>query len=246
MYKYVFTLLLLLAATAGKAQNIGGIGAQLSLDTTGGWSMPRIIGLVQGSPAWDSLRATDYIIEVAGESCRDKSINDIVALIRGEVGTQVSLITANTKEGEAPRHHTLVRVGMNLGPQADPKEAFYTACTAETNQLRKSGANIIKTYNSDCGNFFFNFNAPAGTYHIRLVAMADGKDKTAAFGVSARAFDNDHEADAKDLGTLDSKTAVNGSATTEGTITFAKECVCTIGTKLQGNGCAAMYIVVYR
>jgi hypothetical protein len=246
MHKYLITLLMVMIGVAGRAQNIAGIGAQLMLDTAGGWSMPRIMSLVKGSPAWDSLRATDYIVEVEGVSCRDKSINDVVNLIRGEVGTPVNLVTANTKEGEAPRHHTLVRVGMNLGqPPADPKEAFFADCDMEVKAMKQQHTTIVKTFNSDCGSFFFNFNAKPGTYHVRLLARADGKDKNAAFGISARVFDNDHEADAVNIGSADAKTATNGVARTEGTITLGKECVCTVSTSLQGAGCVGMYVVVY-
>lgn len=250
MNKYLFALLLFVGVACGTAmaQNIGGIGAQLILDTTGGHTMPRIYSLVQGSPAWDSLRATDYIISVSGVSCRDKTINDVVALIRGEAGTMVTVTTANTRDGDKPRVHELRRVGMNI-PQpataADPKDAFFTACDAEVKQMKQNGAVIIKTFNSDCGSYFFNFNAPAGTYRIKVLALTDaGGD----FYATAKAFDNDHEADATDLGRLDSKGAANNTAQLTGKVTFARECVGTVGITLHDDGkqCRAMYVVVSR
>src|SRR5262245_62050317 len=66
------------------AQNIGGIGAQLLMDTTGGHSMPEVSGLVPGSAADQNLKATDYIIKVNGVSCLDKTLVEVVGMIRGE------------------------------------------------------------------------------------------------------------------------------------------------------------------
>lgn len=244
MKHLLFGVLLLLGMRAG-AQNIAGIGAQLIMDTTGGWSMPRIFSLVQGSPAWDSLRATDYIISVNGTSCRDKKLEDIVALIRGEVGTAVVVVTANTKDGEGPRSHTLVRVGMNIPRPADPKDAFYADCATEVKALKKTGAVIVKTFNSDCGNFFFNFDGMPGLFHIRIMMMAPAGSKYTA---TARAFDNDNEAAGTDLGLLDAAKASNGMAVMNGAVSFKRDCVGTIGITMKDDArqCGAMYVVVYR
>ena len=249
MKKYLIALVLVITCGAASGQNIAGIGAQLIMDTTGGWSMPRIFALVQGSPAYDSLRATDYIIEVNGTSCKDKPLDAIVALIRGEAGTTVTVTTANTKEGEAPRKHELRRVGMNVPQPADPKDAFLSACSADVKTLKKSGKNIVKTFNSDCGDFFFNFDGGNAQFHIRIYALTDVADKSGkGFTASARVFDNDHEADAISIPALDAKTAVNGVAQTEGAITFTRDCVGTIGISMHDDDkkCRALFVVVYK
>ncbi len=249
MNKYLIAFLLLIASTRCQAQNIGGIGAQLILDTTGGWTMPRIFSLIPGSPAYDSLRATDYIMKVNDFDCRDKTIEDIVSHIRGEAGTMVTVVTANTKEGQAPRIHELKRVGMNIPQPADPKDAFFANCDNAVKSLKKTGATIIKTFNSDCGNYFFNFDGSNGKFHIRIIAMTDPADKSGSgFQISARVFDNDHESDATDLGSLDSKNAVSGAAQTEGSVSFTKDCVGTIAISVHDDNkkCHAMYVMVYK
>jgi hypothetical protein len=245
MNKYLFALLLWVTTGAAFAQNIGGIGAQLILDTTGGWTMPRIFSLVPGSPAYDSLRATDYIIKVDDVSCKNKTIEQVVAMIRGEAGTMIKVTSANTKLGDVPRDHQLKRASMNLGPVADPKEAFFAACENEVKQLKQNGARIIKTFNSDCGSYFFNFDGASGKYTVKIMALADA---TSAFNLTARAFDNDHETDATELGRLDATTSANGMLQLTGTVTFTRECVATVGVTLHKDDkkCKAMYVVVYK
>ncbi len=249
MNKYLIAFLFILTSVQCQAQNIGGIGAQLIMDTTGGWTMPRIFSLVPGSPAYDSLRATDYIISVNDISCRNKTIEEVVALIRGEAGTMVTVTTANTKEGEAPRVHQLKRVGMNIPQPADPKDAFFANCDNAVKALKQTGATIVKTFNSDCGNYFFNFDGAAGKFHIRIIAMTDPADKSGlGFRISGKVFDNEHESEATDLGIIDSKKGVNGAAQTEGSVSFTKDCVGTIAVTIHDDNkkCHAMYVVIYK
>jgi hypothetical protein len=246
MKHFLLVLLVVLGGVRAGAQNIGGIGAQLILDTAGRWTMPRIFSLVPNSPAWDSLRATDYIIDVNGVSCKDKTIEEVVALIRGEVGSAVQVTTADTKQGARPRVHALKRVGMNLGLQADPKDAFFAACDNEAKAMKKRGVVVVKTFNSECGDFFFNFDGANATYTIKVLVLTDANDKSAGFTVTARAFDNDKEGEAIALGKLDSKQAVNGVATLEGSVKLTRECVGTVAVKMNDDGkkCKAMYVIV--
>ncbi len=246
--KVLLTVALMLVMAGGAvAQNIGGIGAQLIPDTTGGFTMPRIFSLVKGSPAWDSLKATDYIMKVNDVSCKDKSIEEIVALIRGEVGTTVRITTADTKQGARPREHELTRVGMNLGPAADPKDAFFAACEKEAQQMKRKGATILKSYNSDCGSFFFNFNAGAGKCYIKITTLADATDKSGkGYTATARVFDNEHENEAVTLSKLDSKSGAGGIATMEGSATYPHDCVGTISVHMEDESrCKAMYVLVW-
>src|SRR4051812_48383574 len=100
MKKFLFSIFFMaLSGACLHAQVIAGIGAQLTLDTTGGYTMPRIFSLVPRSPAYDALNATDYIIKVNDVLCKNKTIEDVVALIRGAEGTPVKITTAFTKEG---------------------------------------------------------------------------------------------------------------------------------------------------
>lgn len=75
-----------------------GIGAYVSLDTD--LNMPKISGVIAGSPAEEvQLRADDIIYEVNGESTYGMSLTDVVALIKGEEGTEVLLTIY--REGES-------------------------------------------------------------------------------------------------------------------------------------------------
>lgn len=74
-----------------------GIGAYVQLDTNTG--LPKISGVIKGSPAEDAdLRADDLIYEVDGTSTYGLNLTEAVALIKGPEGTQVELTLI--REGE--------------------------------------------------------------------------------------------------------------------------------------------------
>lgn len=74
-----------------------GIGAYVSLDTV--TSLPKITGLIEGSPAEEvDLRPNDIIYEVDGTSTYGMSLTEAVALIKGKEGTEVVLTII--REGE--------------------------------------------------------------------------------------------------------------------------------------------------
>lgn len=74
-----------------------GIGAYVSVDTA--TSLTKISGVIEGAPAQEAdLRANDLIYEVDGTSTYGMSLDEVVALIKGEEGTQVMLTIV--REGE--------------------------------------------------------------------------------------------------------------------------------------------------
>ena len=74
-----------------------GIGAYVSLDTL--TSLPKISGVIEGTPAQEAdLRANDLIYQVDGVSTYGLSLDEAVAMIKGEEGTQVALTII--REGE--------------------------------------------------------------------------------------------------------------------------------------------------
>ena len=252
MNKIFLTLLLsFISILPAMGQDIiGGIGAQLILDTAGGHTMPRIFRTIPNTPAYDSLNATDYIIKVNGISCRDKTMNEVVNMIRGKAGTTVHITVADTKQGEHPRSYNLARVGMNVPAPPDPVAAFNKWCDQEANSVRGKGFTLIRSFSSDCGNYFFNFNAERGSYHVRLYTLIVGTGKSKkAFTASAKVFNSDHEDKAITLKPLPPVQQGNITvAKSEGVITFNSEGIGAISTSIQDNAkkCRAMYIIVYK
>lgn len=259
MKKYLSFLILLLCISsisfAQGIQNIAGIGAQLIIDTTGGYTMPRIFALVPNSPAYQSLNATDYIMKVDDVSCRNKTIEEVVAMIRGEAGTKVKITTAPAKNGHHAKDTVLLRVGMQVpvanNAPPDPLAAFNEACESEVRQLKKNGVEVIKTFNSDCGNYFFNFNAESGKYRVRVITMEEKavNPNAPVPNTAAKVYDGDNEAGAVAL--IKSGSVDKGSyATTqlEGGITFNKSCVGVISITMHDDlkKCKGMYIIVYK
>ncbi len=74
-----------------------GIGAYVGLDTMTGY--PKIISPIAGAPAEEAdLRPDDIIYEVNGESTYGKDLESVVAMIKGEAGTKVTLTIVRSTE----------------------------------------------------------------------------------------------------------------------------------------------------
>lgn len=84
-----------------------GIGAYVTLDQSGMY--PMITAPIAGSPAEEAdLRPGDIVYEINGESTYGKSLDQAVAMMRGEEGTEVEVTIARSTEKEYI-HLTLVR-----------------------------------------------------------------------------------------------------------------------------------------
>lgn len=253
MKKHLTTIfIILITSCSSLAQNtIGGIGAQLIIDTSGGYTMPRIMSLVQGSPAYDKLKATDFIMSVNGTSCKDKSIEDVVGMIRGVAGTTVHITVADTKLGAHPREYDLIRVAMQVAGPPDPVPAFNNWCENDLSRLKKTGFEIIKTFPSDCGNYYFNFDAEAGGYYIRVYSMEEKVSGThiAGYTISAKVFDASNELQAKQLNPSPSVEVDNTKILQlNGSITFNRDCVGNVAITIGDDTkkCKAIFVAVYR
>lgn len=67
-----------------------GIGAYVSLDTN--YSRPKLSGIIPNTPAEEAgLRENDVLVSIDGQSTYNLSLEEAVALIRGEEGTTVEL-----------------------------------------------------------------------------------------------------------------------------------------------------------
>lgn len=67
-----------------------GIGAYLEMDYDKGYA--KISGIIDGTPASQSdIKVGDYVIKVDGVDTYEMTLTDVVAMIRGDAGTQVTL-----------------------------------------------------------------------------------------------------------------------------------------------------------
>lgn len=67
-----------------------GIGAYLEMDYDKGYA--KISGIIDGTPASQSdIKVGDYVVEVDGIDVYEMTLTDVVAMIRGDAGTQVTL-----------------------------------------------------------------------------------------------------------------------------------------------------------
>jgi len=233
-----------------KAQNaIGGIGARLGLDTVDGTTLPVIVGVIANSPAAKELKEKLFILKVNDVDCHDKKIEDVVGLIRGEIGSQIKVTVSDTRDGKTPVDHQMVRASITF---ADPVTSFNESLDLEVKQMKKQGKTIVKTYTSDCGNYYFNFNAEPRLYHVRVLTYEENNKGAYKQGYEGRAsvFDNDNEAGAVALAQKPTRSNVDATITElEGELSFKKDGVGTISIKVKGLDdiarCKAMYIIVY-
>jgi len=247
--RFLGAFLFLLLCAPAFAQTLGGIGAMLSLDSTGGYTLPYIVSIIPNSPAAKALKEKIFIQSVNGESCKGRSMDDVVGLIRGTVGTPVKIRASDDKMGMFSSEYELVRAGIATPagtPAPDPVAAFYAGCEQQVHQMKRQGAVIVKTYNSEAGDFFFNFNAGAGTYHARVLCLAD-KGSAQGMTVGATLFDNNNEAGAQPL--HKGPDGAKGIAVLEGDISFTKDGVGVVHTHIPADNtvkCLAMYVVVFK
>ena len=108
----------------------------------------------------------------------------------------------------------------------------------------------MKTFPSDCGNYFFNFDAEAHTYTIRVMVLEGiGDDATKPFNVTARVFDNANEKDATEISRYRTEKAVGYTrGLLDGTATFTKAGVAVVNVQLHDDGkkCKTMFVVICK
>lgn len=69
---------------------VAGIGAEMKFDSTSGHAT--LIRVIEGSPADKAgLKVEDQILSVEGQKFKGKTLEDLVGVIRGSVGTKVAL-----------------------------------------------------------------------------------------------------------------------------------------------------------
>jgi hypothetical protein len=218
----------------------------LKLDTLkDGHTLPLIQSVVPESPAAQMLKAGQYIFSVDGTTCKDLALDQVVAHIRGEVGTRVKLTVDADAQAKHPVAYELVRAPIQQQQMpTDPVEAFNMGGELEVKRLRREGHSIINTYTSECGSYFFNFNAEKATYIVRLMTL----EGTSTNSLRAKVQDGDNEATAITLVSPTPGVPANYSIQ-EGKISFNRETVGTIALQLAKGkeaDCKAIFIIVYQ
>lgn len=83
-----------------------GVGVELTMEAAGA----RVVRVLRGSPAKEAgLEAGDVVLEIAGASARGKTLAEVVKALRGEPGSQVTLL-ARTSGGN--KQVTLTRAAL--------------------------------------------------------------------------------------------------------------------------------------
>jgi len=244
--KAFLPLVLIFFALASQAQTIGGIGAQLKLDTTkAGFTLPVILSAADNSPAAKAgLKAGTYIIAVDGQACKNLDLEKAVGKIRGNAGSNVTLTVADNPEGKNATDLQLTRANIQVVAPPDAFSSFSDECDKAVDELKKAGYKIVKNVNSDCGDYFFSFDAEAYTYHVAVIAIAA---KAGAMPPDVWLYDSQNELGASKL-KVANKTEQELAViyTFDGHIDMKARKVGVVKTLTGGASCKAMRIVVYR
>ena len=98
--------------TQGNFQaSFGGIGATLSSNTA---RQPVVVDTIEGSPsAKAGIKSGDIILAVDGKSTEGLTVDQVVALVRGNIGTTVKLIILHQGES-TPVEIPIVRAQINI------------------------------------------------------------------------------------------------------------------------------------
>jgi membrane-associated protease RseP (regulator of RpoE activity) len=246
--------LLFFCAVPTVAQTSGGIGAMLKLDTViDGTTLPRIQALVPNGPAaTQHLPEGSYIIKVNEQPCKNKSLEDVVNIIRGDVGTAVKISIADNAEGKKAKTYSITRAIIQTAPPAtppgDPLEQFNKACEQEFKTLKKKGHTIVKNTASDCGSYYFSFDADNNMYQLRVYVLMSGD---AANAVGANAYDNSTETNAVPLRTGAPRAlGTDNFYSLECELSMKQNSVGMIKTFTPGTGsvakCKGMYVIIYK
>lgn len=90
-----------------------GIGIQIGLDEKNGKKLT-VIAPIEDTPAFKAgLLAKDVITKINGKTTEGMDINQAVALIRGEAGTQVTLTVVRNSQ---PKDYTITRAKIEIHP----------------------------------------------------------------------------------------------------------------------------------
>ena len=85
--------------------SFSGIGAELDVKD----GVLTIVSPLKNTPAWNAgIKAGDKILKIDGNDTLNMSADEAVSLIRGEIGTKVSLVVVGEGE-EAPRNLDIIR-----------------------------------------------------------------------------------------------------------------------------------------
>lgn len=238
-----YILLFGLLTTSAFAQSVGGIGASLKLDTIQkGATLPKILSVIPNSPAAaNNIQAGWYILSVDGLPCKNKSLEEIVNNIRGAEGTTVKLEIADNPLAKKTKEFTITRANIqtNNAPLPDPKDAFVLDCEQEVKLLKRKGHSIAKAVSSDCGDYFFSFDASDGNYVVKLFAL------TSADKISATVYDSRNESVTTNL-IADHTINTIATLTSNIKMTANSAGVVSITMKEPYRDCKGMYIIVYK
>lgn len=139
-----------------------GIGVWLKIDSTKGYALTAINGVVADGPAQKiGLQEGDLILEVEGQSTRDLELKKVVDMIGGQEGSTVKLlIERNGTERTYIIQRLKFQYSASLYKTAQKEDAFCVALTTLMNDAGLDFKNTIGTKHDGDDRFDCKVNLP--------------------------------------------------------------------------------------
>lgn len=162
--------------TEGVKGNFGGLGIQIDMYQ----DVVRVIAPIDGTPAFRAgLKAGDLITELNGEPVFGKSLNEAVNIMRGEIGTDITIrvfrefteeaFELTITRGTIPETSVLSRVeGKNVGYI---RISNFSARTGE--ELEETVAKLMTSEDEAISGFVLDLRSNPGGALSGAVAVAD-------------------------------------------------------------------------
>lgn len=248
MLRYIIILICVVLTSVCDAQTIGGIGITLKLDTLAdGATLPKVLAVADNSPAAGAgIKVGMYVLQVDEHTCRSVALEELVGYIRGTAGTAVKLIVTEQASAKKGKEYVMNRAVLQIVPPPDAPTQLANWSEAYCKTLKAKGYKIVRTVPSECGDYYFSFDAAEGDYYVRVLIAVDdaGNDPKA----SAQLYDNADESQQVQLAQQKPENGVTIKIMPlDGKIALKRNSVGVVSTELADvASCKGMYVIVYR
>jgi DUF1365 family protein len=113
------------------------------------------------------------------------------------------------------------------------------SCEQEVKLLKRKGHSIAKAVSSDCGDYFFSFDATEGNYVIKLLALAPANT------ISAEVYDSRTETITTSL-VAENNNSTTATLTANIKMTANSAGVISVTIKDPRTSCKGIYVIVYK
>lgn len=171
------------ALTSQTSGEFSGVGLRLTIDESTRSLM--VVEPLENSPAFEAgLQAGDHILEIEGQSTEGMTVRDAAQLIRGEIGTEVTLLISrgDDREFEVPLMRERLEVPAvfsHLRDEFDTKIGFIRLTEFSAHSAEQMRAAVLQLLDEGAEAFVLDLRGNPGgllqaSVDISRIWMSDG------------------------------------------------------------------------